>query len=115
MCDDAWLITAAPVTQTLVFIRGSTLLFFFSSRRRHTRSSTVSWAHVYKRQPQPFLHTVAAHEISAEDSAEQQTDQSHRAVGESVFLWRESQTALGVGAQDECLRHGVEQGLRKSV
>ena len=30
------------------------LFFFFSSRRRHTRSSTVSWArNVYKRQLSP--------------------------------------------------------------
>ncbi len=35
------------------------VLFFFSSRRRHTRSASVSWARdVYKRQDYPGIYVA---------------------------------------------------------
>ena len=44
------------------------MFFFFSSRRRHTRSSTVSWARdVYKRQLGGYIVVKAE---SADEAAE---------------------------------------------
>ena len=65
--------------------------------------------------PQPLLHAVAAHQDASDDATQEETDESDGAIGEAIFLGRESQSALRVGAEDESLGHGVEQGLGESI
>ena len=44
--------------------------------------------------PQPLLHAVAAHQDAADDAAQEESDESDGAIGEAIFLGRESQSAL---------------------
>ena len=66
-------------------------------------------------RPKPFLHTVAAHQNTADDTTQQQAYQSHRAIGKTIFLRRQAQSALRIRTKDEGLGHRIQECFRETI
>ena len=66
-------------------------------------------------RPEPFLHSIPAHQNTTKNSTQQQTYQSHSTIGKAIFLRRQSQSALRIRTEDEGLGHGVQKRFWESV
>ncbi len=65
--------------------------------------------------PEPPLQSVAAGHHATEDAAQRQSDNPHRALHQSVFHIRETETAIAGGIDEEQCRHLGQQALRHPV